>query len=101
MSNAVECIKKLERTLDLKAETYKKLLRQNRLLLSRLTSALPGACIAGPGQSGLYRCEFCERVAGLTDIRNAFKHQQEFHPHAGPKRVLSVPPPTPFSSFTL
>ena len=95
MSNAVECIKKLERMLDLKAETYKKLLRQNRLLLSRLTSALPGACIAGPGQSGLYRCEFCERVAGLTDIRAAFKHQQEFHPHAGPKRVLSVPPPTP------
>ena len=99
MSNAVECIKRLERTLDLKAETYKKLLRQNRLLLSRLTSVLPSACIAGPGQSGLYRCEVCQRVAGMTDIRTAFRHQEEFHPphhpHTGPRRVLPVPNLTP------
>jgi len=85
MINAVECIKKLEKSLALKAETYEKLMMYNRHLQAKLQLPVP-ALTHGQTRNYLYRCEVCSQVVGLRDIKMAFTHQERLHPQVGARQ---------------
>ena len=98
IANAVECIKKLEMSLALKAEYYEKLLTYNQQLRAKLqitgTPINNGVIYSRkeprPDRNYLYRCEVCHQVAGLSDIKMAFSHQERHHPLEGTKAAPKI-----------